>query len=173
MPELETAEEPEPSRLTAAKSRFDTALKNLETHSRPLSNDANAYNRGDGLRGLFITAAVELLLAGLDEWLAAAAKDRESASKDREAAAADRADQARSRRMMNCLTVAIMLSAVASGAGTLWSAYSARRAPAPIVVPAPVVSVAASPVPTINVLPAPVTPNPPAARVRPGRREPR
>lgn len=91
-------------------------------------------------------AAVELMLSGLDEWLAAGAKDRASAELDRK-------DQQKARWVMIALTVAIVIVGVL---GYL------KPAPAPIVNnAAPVVNV---PTPVVNVtVPAAASPVPPSA----------
>lgn len=120
----------------------------------------------------FAAASVGVMFAGLDEYLRAAEKDRESAEHDRASAAegrksaekdrqadrvaaeADKRRQDSDRAAMNRFTRAIMIAAIASAFGTLYGAFHTSK---PTVIPAPVVNVAAPPAPIVNIAPIPVT----------------
>jgi hypothetical protein len=90
------------------------------------------------------------MLSGLEEYLAASARDRDSAEKDRQARAVDRETdrlaavedkrkQDADRATINRLTRAIMAAAFVSAVATVWGAI---KPPAPIVIPAPIVYLA-------------------------------
>jgi hypothetical protein len=95
----------------------------------------------------FVSASVDLLFTGLDEWLAESAKARTSAEADRQAdrdaAKEDKRKQDSDRATMNKFTKAIMVAAIVSATATGLSAVAMFvgivRTPAPIVMSAPIV----------------------------------
>lgn len=104
----------------------------------------------------FIAATVDLLLAGLNEWLEAGVKDRDSAQENRASAELDRRDQKKARWVMVLLSAALLVT----GAINLLRGHPTPivNIPAPAAMPAPVVNVPPVPVtlsPVINIIPAP------------------
>jgi hypothetical protein len=135
------------------KTDLELARERYALHKRLMQTEADKRGAGVGSERLtvygigFGSAAVELFMAGLEEYLSAAAADRVSAQKDRESAKLDREDQKRVRWGMGILTVAIVVVGV----------LGYLKPPTPIVVPAPVINVAAPPPTVVNIAPIPVT----------------
>jgi hypothetical protein len=146
----------EKSRRDLAYERYKLALDELAKKVQ-LGTDGQEVRDGIMLASYngFISATVDLLLAGLDEYKEAAEKarasdkeDRDSARRDRDSGALDRRNQKISRWVTVALTIAIASAA----------AVNALRKPAPVVIPAPIVNVAAAPAPVVNVTVPPVLP---------------
>ena len=122
------------TRTQQARAAYEEARKKVRFARSPQGGTPNHYE-------YFVqdvsAAAVDLMLTGLDEWLAAGAKDRASAE-------LDRLDQRRARWAMIALTIAIVV------VGVLGFLKPSAPVPAPIVniqAPAP------SPAPMVNVSP--------------------
>jgi hypothetical protein len=155
----------EPKGLDAAIARYEETAVEFRKWS------AN-YHGGDkkqlDAKYLDLTsAAIGLMINGLQHWLDAAAKDRASAEEDRKSAADDRKQQERDRASMDRSTKAIMVAAVVSAISTGWSAFRPSK---PIAISAPPMAPAFAPV--VNVPPVSVTLNP-TIYVVPASRAPR
>jgi hypothetical protein len=145
----------------AARKKYDEAYASLR--------EGVKYGFEHGGTSPLLSAAIpafnaglaDLMLTGLDEYIAEAAKDRASAVLDRQAMALDREDQRKARWGMAWLTGAIVLLTVVMAFSTAASAF--RKSPSPIVniavpplPPSPVATVTIQPVP-VNVTLAPPT----------------
>lgn len=166
--------------LRQAKAEYRSGRDAIGEIFAPLYSEGNLGARERAARHQFDVATVDLVVTGLEAWLAAGAKDRESAKNDRQsakadreaeelkrdadrdAAKADRERQDRDRAAMNGFTKAIMVAAIASAFATGLSAIAMIvgifKAPERIVIPAPIVAPAAAPV--VNIPPIPVTLSP-------------
>jgi hypothetical protein len=151
--------------LRRAKEEYRAGRNAIGELFAPLYSEGNLGARERAARHQFDVATVDLVVTGLEAWLAAGAKDRASAEKDRESAAKDRIAQDKDRDTMNRLTIVIALFTAIAGIAT---AVSAFKASAPIVVPAPVL--AAPPAPVVNIAPVPVTLSPTINVTLPQRR---
>lgn len=112
----------------AELKRYNEALATYETE-RLLNTAPRSL---DGYGKAVSVAAMSLTMKGLEAWIDTAEKDRRS--------------QAWNRWAIVVLTLAI------AGA-TVWSAI---KPVAPVILPAPVVNIAAPPAPVVNIAPIPV-----------------
>lgn len=152
--------------MTSTISPRDEAHEKYVTARERLTREIDACtalngDMSDGPYEGFIAATVDLLMAGLDEYLAAGAKDRASADLDRQAMALDREDQRKVRWGMAGLTAAIVLLTLVIAASTVVSAF--RKSPYPIVnISVPSLLPSPAPIVTIQPVPVNVTLAPPA-----------